>query len=459
MTDVEPSGDDLVLADPATVLGQLQRGRGGGWLAAARGGDGRELLRSCLRRDLRWDSQIEERADYYARLVIALKLTGHDIDPNEVAADDDARSLGLSVLGRLAVRRDAAALQLLQLELERPVDRSSVLWNLADVPGGRGIEGVDDILVGVCDTTELADLINDTKHSLPWGTWAEKHPAIAAARSQAEGLSEAPRAGSVFPKADDPIDELLGFNWPGAVPKAVVSRLAETTDASDVRTLREAATGPWGSARRLASMALAQRRDPTAVDVAAEVFARNLVGAERASAYRYFLALDVAVILPLAREWLELEDDRSRVAATTMALHGRSEDLPAIRAAFARAWAGGSMYAICDLVDAFGRLPSDGPHPEVAVVFTDVAYSYARRRAAAALAATYPEFPITHAVECLWDCEAETRLIGASKVDYSSVDAKSGLMQLVDDLFEVEDVRNAAREAMESATASATDER
>lgn len=205
-------------------------------------------------------------------------------------------------------------------------------------------------------------------------------------------------------------------------------------------------------------MALAQRRDPTAVDVAAEVFTRNLVAAERASAYRYFLALEVAVILPLAREWLELEDDRSRVAAATMALHGTSDDLPAIRAAFARAWAGESMYAICDLVDAFARLPLDGPHPEVALVFTDVAYSYARRRAAAALAVTDPEFPITHAVECLWDCEEETRLIGVRTVDSSAVDAKSGLMQLVDDRFEVEDIRNAAREAMDSATTAAADE-
>jgi hypothetical protein len=46
------------------------------------------------------------------------------------------------------------------------------------------------------------------------------------------------------------------------------------------------------------------------------------------------------------------------------------------------------------------------------MVFTDVAYSYARRRAARSMAAVDPDFSTLFANECLWDCEAETRLVG-----------------------------------------------
>jgi hypothetical protein len=103
----------------------------------------------------RWDFQVEDRADYFARLALALGLTGRDIDPDEIAADEDARCLGIDVLGRLAVRGDAAAHERLLLELERPGNRTSVLWDLAEIPGAAGIEGVDDILVRVCEPNEL----------------------------------------------------------------------------------------------------------------------------------------------------------------------------------------------------------------------------------------------------------------------------------------------------------------
>ena len=261
------------------------------------------------------------------------------------------------------------------------------------------------------------------------GTWAQRHPAISAARSQAKELRSlwsASRARSVPPEADAPVDDLLGFEWSGQVPKRVLRRLAETRQASEVRALRELPPGPWGPARRLALLALAERRDPAAIHIAAEVFKRNVIGAERASAFGYFLALDASVIVPLARGWLDLEDGRSRVAAATMALHSTPDDLPLIRSAFSRAWSAHSMYEISDLVDALARLPSVGPHSELRVVFTDVEYSYARRRAAVALAATDPEFPTTFAAECLWDCEEETRLIGATTVDGSVADAMSG---------------------------------
>jgi hypothetical protein len=60
----------------------------------------------------------------------------------------------------------------------------SVLWLLSEVPDERGVEGVDAILVQVCEPDELAELAEDTKNSVPWERWAEKHPEIAAATSK-----------------------------------------------------------------------------------------------------------------------------------------------------------------------------------------------------------------------------------------------------------------------------------
>src|SRR6185295_2882618 len=102
------------------------------WLAAAGSDDGRELLRSCLRRDPRWDGQVEDRDDYYARLALELGLTARDIEPDELAADERARELCIDVVARLAVRGDDTAVRRLHLELERPGYRPSVAWHLHD---------------------------------------------------------------------------------------------------------------------------------------------------------------------------------------------------------------------------------------------------------------------------------------------------------------------------------------
>ena len=119
---VEPDEPDALERDdnPHSVLGQLQLGRGAGWLRAASEGDGPELLRAALSREPRWDRQLEHRADYYATLAIALGLSSLDLDLDEICLDEDARQLGLAVFGRLAVRGDDAAIAVLQQEFSRP---------------------------------------------------------------------------------------------------------------------------------------------------------------------------------------------------------------------------------------------------------------------------------------------------------------------------------------------------
>ena len=125
-------------------------------------------------------------------------------------------------------------------------------------------------------------------------------------------------------------------------------------------------------------------------------------------------------------------------------MHSDSEDVPAIRAGFSRAWERDWTYEICSLVEALGRHPDHGPFPELRMVFTDVAYSYARRRAARSMAAVDPDFSTLFADECLWDCEAETRLVGVEASLLDDRITRPRISVLAADEAEDEAVRTAA---------------
>ena len=116
-----------------------------------------------------------------------------------------------------------------------------------------------------------------------------------------------------------------------------------------------------------------------------------------------------------------------------------------MRAAFARAWAGNRIYEVCHFAEAFGRFPSAGPFPELDLIFSEAWYSRARKRAAASLALADPAFPTGRAVECLWDCEHDTRQVGIEHVEARLADATTRIAELAADEFEHDDVRKAAR--------------
>ncbi len=324
---MEPDEPDALERDdnPHSVLGQLRLGRGAGWLRTASEGDGPELLRAALSREPRWDRQLEHGADYYATLAIELGLSSLDLDLDEVCLDEDARQLGLEVFGRLAVRGDDAAIAVLQQEFSRPENEPDNHWTLgstlAAIPAGKGLVGLCPLLVRPRDDAELADLV-ETTSELPWAEWALSDLRVARALAQVEREAEHDRRAREAvrpPPVDAPVAELLSFAWPGRPPSDVVDRLAATCEIDEIRRVREAATGPWGPTRRFALTVLAARSDPTALDLAARVFASGESGWERGALVHYFRSLPGELTLPRAREWLELDDDRwSGVAAAVV---------------------------------------------------------------------------------------------------------------------------------------------
>jgi hypothetical protein len=69
-----------IIAPADTLLGQLQRGRGRGFVRALREDVSavRPLLLDCVTHDPRWDRQLELRSDYYAALIMH---TAMPLDP------------------------------------------------------------------------------------------------------------------------------------------------------------------------------------------------------------------------------------------------------------------------------------------------------------------------------------------------------------------------------------------
>ncbi|MER7584707.1 hypothetical protein [Kitasatospora sp. NPDC097691] len=89
-------------APPNTLPGLLQRGRGlGATMAAEDPAAAADLVYGCIRWEWRWDTAVDDRHLYLARLVRDLELPLAPV-VELLAGDDDARGRAAGVLGLLA---------------------------------------------------------------------------------------------------------------------------------------------------------------------------------------------------------------------------------------------------------------------------------------------------------------------------------------------------------------------
>ncbi|MFE4395481.1 MULTISPECIES: hypothetical protein [Streptomycetaceae] len=90
-------------APPTTLLGLLQRGRGqGARIAAEDPAAVAELVHGCIRWDWRWDSQVDDRHLYLARLILDLELPVAPV-VDLLSGDEDTRDRATGVLELLAL--------------------------------------------------------------------------------------------------------------------------------------------------------------------------------------------------------------------------------------------------------------------------------------------------------------------------------------------------------------------
>ncbi len=467
------------LADASDPLGKLQRGLGAGYLWAldADRTVAHALLMHCVFNDPRWDRQLDDRDEYHATLALDLQLHTGALelwlrDSDEDIPDTTYDVLGM--LGRMAVRGHADARRVLREYVsygrywQRALDRLIADYEDAPrsaTPWPEVVGGLDAVLVERFATDDaLAEaLAGLDPRERPWTMWSVENRRIARAfaleqKGAAAAASPTPstppkRRGSrerAVPARTRPREmstaELLQIaedsRW-----TQIADELASRSAQEDVERLLAAANDPTVPMRRAAILALGRQGRRELLEIA-EQHTRSERNKLQGAIALALEAMPLSQTRALAHDWLTSPDwARRRKAAGMLATWSEDEDLAPARRALEReldAGLEGDVYVICSLAQSLGRSAVHGPFVELQQAYEQIPYSYGRRYIVAALAASDPTFGGDVAVECLWDCEAETRSMAAVHVDGRVRLAAQRLEELAADEAQAASVRAAA---------------
>lgn len=464
------------LADPADPLGKLQRGLGAGYLWAldADRTIAHALLMHCIFNDPRWARRLDERDDYHATLALDVQL---DVAALERwlrdSGEDDAETAGdvLGVLGRMAVRGHPDARRVLReyvayghfwpRAIDRLIGDDDTLQS--GTPWPEIVAGLDAVLLERFPTHDaLAEALGGLDpRERPWTMWSVENRRIAQAfaleQRGSPGVGEAPAGGRRRQaRGERPVRrrpremstaELLQIaedsRW-----TQIADELASRTGAADVELVLAAAGDPDVPMRRAAILALGRQGREELLQIAERATSEGHRSALQGAVALALEAMPLSQTRALAHDWLESSDwARRRKAAGMLATWAEDEDLePARRALSDELDLGldGDVYVIASLSEALGRCAVHGPFDELQRAYEAMPYSYGRRYIVAALAASDPTFGGDVAVECLWDCEAETRRLAATHVDRRVRLGAQRLEELAADRVQAASVRAAA---------------
>lgn len=352
------------LADAGTVLGQLQRGRGEGFLAAVEMAptEASDLVWQCIVHDPRYDLQIDSRDWYYANLAQEVGLRVERLRPQNCptpASDVDQR-LVVGVLGELvAVGADGADAVLLD-HVANGDEWDDAIYKISRSPGDL-YRQLPAVLDARFPEDECVAIVHRWHDEIPWGQIANARPWVKRA------IDSFDRRGTA--RADE-------------LPKL------PTMDRSAAELLEHPLDDPGGIP-------------------AAEVMLRgDASGRGRAEALHYLQNLSGGHTLRLARSWIGKADGRGVAARGIFERHAEASDLPLLVNGLAEAWDVRDFYALCSFIDALARLSDRGSAELISSIYEEAEYSYARRRAARALIAVDVQaFVDRYARSALWDCE------------------------------------------------------
>jgi hypothetical protein len=470
------------LADAADPLGKLQRGLGSGylWVLDADRAVAHALLMHCVFNDPRWDRQLDDRDDYHATLALDLQLhTGalelwlHDSDEDDADTTNDV----LGMLGRMAVRGHADARRVLREYVAyghfwtRAIDRLIGDYDAlrAGTPWPEVVGGLDTVLVERFATDDaLAEaLAGLDPRERPWTMWSVENPRIARAfalEQRAGGASATVPAASAPARRRMPRERSTGQR-PREMSTATLLQIAEDSrwtqiadelamraEPADVELLLGAASDPAAPMRRAAILALGRQGRSELLAIAEQATDQAQRGKLQGAIALALEAMPLSQTRALAHDWLESADwARRRKAAGMLATWAEDEDLEPARRALSRELdegLQGDVYVVGSLCEALGRCGVHGPFGELLRAYEETPYSYGRRYVVAALAASDPTFAGDVAVECLWDCEAETRRLAAVHVDRRVRLASQRLAEFAGDEAQAASVRAAAAQRL-----------
>lgn len=456
------------LADASEPLGKLQRGLGSGYLWAldAHRSVAHALLVHCLFNDPRWDQQLDARDEYYATLALDIEL---DLGPLEAWLrdnDEDSAELEqnmLGMLGRMAIRDHDEAGRVLRdyVAYGRSWQRAIALLTgdpeamRAGVPWPEAVAGLDGVIVDrFPGESALAGALADVDpRERPWSLWSIENHRIAGALAAGHRVPLPPRTRRRQPRRKQPnprelsTDALLGVSeesrW-----RQVAEELTNRRSRDDVRRMMAAARDPDRAMRRAAILALANQGRRDVLEIAEESTSQEPRGKLQGTIALALEAMPLSQTRTLAHEWLTSPDwGRRRKAAGILGTRAEEEDLEVARRALARELdegLEGDVFVICSLAEALERCAERGPFDELSRAYEQIPYSYGRRFIVSALAASDPTFAGDLAVECLWDCERESRAIAAARVDRRIRLAAQRLDELAGDDAQAASVRLAA---------------
>jgi hypothetical protein len=478
----------VVLADPKSLLGMLQRGRGKGFLMALERPPQEvwPLLLECITNDPRLDTQCEGRAEYYAGLVLS---TGMDLEPlrsyvkqNDNQSDHDGLTvdLTLATLECLASRGSQRALEILREYVLYGCDLMWAARVLADLPAPEAMEGIAEILYRrISDDPQLHEEFRSSMERNwewccqreegtrgrdgflmtlcePWRSLCCEHSGFAELLARVGLPYDNPTTLREVTDADVQglsVDDLLSTVdkarfYPSR--RALIERVSATDEDALLRSL--ASDNKYRV--MLAFCGLGGLGTPEAFE-AVKSYIEGSEAADPSVHRRAFEAIErmpASLTLETARQWFRRKEWFFQVAAGgILENHATPEDIPLlIEALRTPETIRREDFRLASALEAMARFEGLGLVSELEQVFCEAQSGFDRYRAADAMAATSPvHFTAEYAFECLWDCHWDTRALGGEMVSLSTDGALDRLRELAADTSESESVREQAQARLE----------
>ncbi|WP_033820414.1 hypothetical protein [Kitasatospora sp. MBT63] len=409
---------DFSYAGPATLRGQLQRGRGLGARRAQMASDGADLVYECVISDSRWDRWTESRDSYLARSIHRMDLPLAEVESRLMAHDGDDPEeveLALQVLALLPFLGRTDAVPVLRRYAvdgrHWPAALDALGWTGAwKIPEVR--EGIGAEVVARRGDAELAAAVDGDRE--PWSSWARTQPQI---RRILDGYAARPTPPPVLPPVPD--------SYAGLSTADLAARIG----------------GAAGRPRRLALQEMGRRGDPTVLDLAEDASLRNAAGWTPgiAEALRHLGTTAVG----RARTWAGGSDPTlHRLAVGILAEVGERDDGPYLLHALTTAAAAGDWCATEPAAGGLGRLRMTGATDALVHVRETTVHSSAREAVHQGLRGCAPGVADGYSVEGLDDCEPGVQQ-AASAVAPDTPQVRARLRELHDDPLAPE-VRDAA---------------